>query len=72
VDDPAIDEPGEGIIEAGEMLAWETTLPVKGVQEVEGGVQIDAMGVASIGVGSRGCQHRDNHLTTFDRLRASR
>lgn len=49
MDDPAIDEPHQRVIEAGEVLAGETTFPVKGVQEVEGVVQIDAMGVASIG-----------------------
>ena len=50
MDDPAIDEPGQGVVEAGKVLARETILAVKGVQEVEGGVEIDAMGVAPIGV----------------------
>ncbi len=48
MDDPAIDEPREGVVEPEEALAWETIFAVKGVQEVEGGVQINAVGVASI------------------------
>ena len=48
VDHTAIDEPAQCGVERGELLDRETIVRVEGVQEVEGALEIDAMGVAEI------------------------
>ena len=50
VDQAAIGEPGEGVIERRQLLERETILGVEGVQEVEGGVDADVVRVARSGV----------------------
>ena len=70
MDDAAIDEPGQGVVEAGELLHRETIVRVGGVQEVEGRVQVHAMRVTLAGVEGGICQHCDNHCIPIDRLRA--
>ena len=45
VDDATIDEPGEGVVEGRELVHRETILGVIGVQEVEGVLEIDVVGV---------------------------
>ena len=45
VDDAPVDEPGERIVEGRELVHRETILAVVGVQEVEGVLEIDVMGV---------------------------
>ncbi len=49
VDQAAIGEPREGVIERRELLDRETILGVEGVQEVEGGVDADVVRVALAG-----------------------
>ena len=50
MDDAATDEPGERVVQGRELLERETILGVVGVQEVEGGLEIDAVSVARINV----------------------
>ncbi len=45
VDDAALDEPVERVVERRELLDRETILGVVGVQEVEGVVEVDVVGV---------------------------
>lgn len=71
MDDAPIHEPRERVIEGREPLARETILAIIGVQEVEGPVERDLVSVAQIGRAGLVGQHRDNHFTTVDRLRAS-
>ena len=53
VDDAAIDEPGEGVVEGRELVHRETIFGVIGVQEVEGVLQVDVMSVTAVdGVGN--------------------
>ena len=49
VDDASVDEPGERGVERRELFDRETILGVVGVQEVEGVLEIDVVGVAAIG-----------------------
>lgn len=49
VDDPALDEPGQGAVQGRQSLQWETILGVVGVQEVEGVFQTDVVGVSQAG-----------------------
>ena len=65
MDHAAIDEPRERVVEAGELLDRETILPVIGVQEVEGVLEIDAVGVALIGARNVVCKHLDNHCISL-------
>ena len=54
VDDAPIDEPRERIVEGRELVDGETIFGVVGVQEVEGVLQIDVMGVTPVnGIGRR-------------------
>ena len=70
VDDAALDEPVEGGVERREAVDRETILGVVGVQEVEGVVEVDVVGVTR-DRRERGCVfHLDNHFTPIDRLRA--
>ena len=70
VDDAAVDEPGEGVVEGRELVHRETILGVIGVQEVEGVLEIDVMGVASVDWIGSVRVHLDNHTIPIDRLRA--
>ena len=54
MDDPAIDEPGEGVVKGRELLDGETIFGVIGVQEVEGVLEVDVMSVASVRRGGSG------------------
>ena len=71
VDDAAIDEPGEGVVEGRELVHRETIFGVIGVQEVEGVLQVDVMSVTAVDrVGNGVRVHLDNHSIPIDRLRA--
>lgn len=72
VDDAAIHEPGQRVIEGGELLDRETIVGIEGVQKVEGPAEVDTVGVAGNAGSERVCKHLDNHFTTLDRLPASR
>ena len=48
VDDAAIDEPGERVVEGRKLVHRETIFGVFGVQEVEGVLQVDVMGVTAV------------------------
>jgi hypothetical protein len=71
VDDPAIDEPRESVVEGRELVDGETILPVIGVQEVEGVLEIDVVCVTSLARIGGVDIHDNNHLIPLDRLRAS-
>ena len=45
MDDAAVDEPGQRVVERREVIERETILGVVGVQEVEGVLEIDVVGV---------------------------
>ena len=52
VDDAPIDEPGERVVERRQLVDGETIFGVIGVQEVEGVLQVDVMGVTPVnGIG---------------------
>ena len=51
VDDAALDEPVQGVIEGRQVLDPETIVEVVGVQEVEGAVKADLVGVMPRGSG---------------------
>ena len=71
VDDPAFREPVQGRLQGRDPLDRETILEVVGVQEVEGVIEADVMGVVPGGSGSKGlCSHVANHFKPLDRLRA--
>ncbi|HEY8819509.1 MAG TPA: hypothetical protein VIM25_11920 [Candidatus Limnocylindrales bacterium] len=70
VDDASVDEPGERGVERRELFDRETILGVIGVQEVEGVLEIDVVGVAAIGRIRCVDVHGNNHLKLIDRLRA--
>ena len=71
VDDAAIDEPGECVVEGRELVHRETIFGVIGVQEVEGVLQVDVMGVTAVDrVGNACACSLDNHSIPIDRLRA--
>ena len=70
VDDAAVDEPGQGVVEGREVIDRETILGVIGVQEVEGVLEIDVVRVTRW-TGRESCDvHLDNHNIPIDRLRA--
>ena len=54
VDDAPVDEPGERVVERRQLVDGETIFGVVGVQEVEGVLQIDVMGVTPVN-GIRWC-----------------
>ena len=58
VDQPAIGEPAQREIEARELLDEETIVAIQGVQEVEGGLDVDVVGVTPIGGGRTRRCHR--------------
>ena len=64
VDHAAIDEPGQGVVEGRQVLDRETILEVVGVQEVEGVVEADVVGVARWPGGQRCVMS----ITTLDLL----
>ena len=70
LDDAPFDEPSERVVEGRELLDRETILPVIGVQEVEGVLEIDVVGVAAVGWIGQVNVHRNNHSIPIDRLRA--
>ena len=71
MDQAVVCEPGEDAFEGRQTLAWETIVVVEGVQEVEGGLHVDVVGVARIeGVEGGLRLHRCNHFRPLDRLRA--
>ncbi len=66
VDEAAIGEPGQGAVEGRQLLAWETIVMVEGVQEVEGGLHADVVGVTHIG--GVQCGLGWHRVTTLDHL----
>ena len=66
VDDAAIDEPVERRVERRELLERETILGVVGVQEVEGVVEVDVVGVAPVGRARMSFVNMS--ITTLDQL----
>src|SRR4051794_32967677 len=70
VDHAAIDEPSEGVVEGRKPLRGETVIGVVGVQEVEGVVEVDVVGMTHADGLEGGVEHLDNHNTPIDRLRA--
>ena len=70
VDDAPIDEPRKRAIEGRELLRGETIVGVVGVQEVEGVLEVDVVGVPPARLVEHLDVHIDNHYITLDRLRA--
>ena len=65
MDHAAIDEPVEGVVERGKPLSRETVVGVVGVQEVEGVVEVDVVGMTH-GDGLEGrVEHLDNHIYAY-------
>src|SRR5436190_11018764 len=70
VDDAPIDEPAERAVEGRKLLDPETVIGVVSVQEVEGVLEVDVVGVSPTRLVEHLDIHLDNHSTPLDRLRA--